>query len=137
MLALSIRQPWAWLIVNGWKDIENRTWSTKVRGRILVHAGKGMSPREYDDAYDFATGQGRLDLELLPTYDDLAKQRGGIVGSVDIVDCVRQSDSRWFVGDFGFVLRDAQVWPFMPCTGKLGFFEVDPRPVAVVPAWSA
>jgi hypothetical protein len=78
-----------------------------------------------------------LDLELLPTYDDLAKQRGGIVGSVDIVDCVRQSDSRWFVGDFGFVLRDAQVWPFMPCTGKLGFFEVDPRPVAVVPAWSA
>jgi len=38
--ALSIRQPWAWLIVNGWKDIENREWSTRFRGRLLIHAGK-------------------------------------------------------------------------------------------------
>ncbi len=37
---LSIRQPWAWLIVNGYKDIENRTWSTRFRGKVLIHAGK-------------------------------------------------------------------------------------------------
>ncbi|WP_206002040.1 ASCH domain-containing protein [Paraburkholderia aromaticivorans] len=39
MKALSIRQPWAWLIVKGHKDIENRTWSTRFRGRVLIHAG--------------------------------------------------------------------------------------------------
>jgi hypothetical protein len=36
--ALSIRQPWAWLIVQGDKDIENR--STTYRRRVLIHAGK-------------------------------------------------------------------------------------------------
>ena len=36
--ALSVRQPWAWLIVNGWKPIENRSRRTNVRGRILIHA---------------------------------------------------------------------------------------------------
>ena len=54
MLALSIRQPWAWLIVHGWKDIENRTWRTRVRGRFLIHAAKGMTNREYLDAIEFA-----------------------------------------------------------------------------------
>jgi tetratricopeptide (TPR) repeat protein len=39
MKALSIRQPWAWLIVHGVKDVENRTWRTNFRGRFLVHAG--------------------------------------------------------------------------------------------------
>ncbi|HTV55212.1 MAG TPA: ASCH domain-containing protein, partial [Terriglobia bacterium] len=38
MKALSIRQPWAWLIVNGFKPIENRSWNTNFRGRILIHA---------------------------------------------------------------------------------------------------
>ena len=35
---LSIRQPWAWLIAHGWKNIENRTWPTGYRGRFLIHA---------------------------------------------------------------------------------------------------
>lgn len=39
MKALSVRQPWAWLIVNGYKDIENRDWSTQQRGRIWIHTG--------------------------------------------------------------------------------------------------
>ena len=42
MKALSIKQPWAWLIVNGYKDIENRTWKTNYRGTFLVHASKGF-----------------------------------------------------------------------------------------------
>ena len=40
MLALSIQQPWAWLIVNGHKGVENRDWDTRQRGDILIHAGK-------------------------------------------------------------------------------------------------
>lgn len=39
-----------------------------------------------------------------------------------IVDCVRDSASRWFCGPFGFVLADATPLPFMPCKGQLGFF---------------
>lgn len=40
MKAISIRQPYAYLIVNGKKDIENRNWKTKQRGRVLIHASQ-------------------------------------------------------------------------------------------------
>lgn len=43
MKALSIRQPWAWLILHGGKDIENRSWNTNFRGRFLIHAAAGMT----------------------------------------------------------------------------------------------
>jgi hypothetical protein len=51
MKALSIRQPWAWLIVNGYKDIENRSWATKFRGPVLIHAAKGMTGAEYNHCH--------------------------------------------------------------------------------------
>lgn len=38
MKAITIKQPWASLIVHGIKDIENRTWLTHFRGRVLIHA---------------------------------------------------------------------------------------------------
>lgn len=50
---------------------------------------------------------------------------GGIVGSIEIVDCVVKSNSRWFFGRYGFVLRNPIMLPFMPVRGQLGFFEVD------------
>lgn len=50
MMALSIRQPWAWLIASGHKDIENRCWKTLRRETIYIHASKGMTRGEYDDA---------------------------------------------------------------------------------------
>ena len=50
MIALSIRQPWAYCILDYGKDIENRTWSTSIRGRVLIHASKGMSRKEYEEA---------------------------------------------------------------------------------------
>jgi hypothetical protein len=40
--ALSVRQPWAWLIVNGLKDIENRPRRTLHRGPLLIHAGLNL-----------------------------------------------------------------------------------------------
>ena len=124
MKALSIRQPWAWLIMNAGKDIENRVWQTPVRGRILVHAAKGMTRDEFEDADDFAANitHNYDRIGKYPVFEDL--ERGGIVGSVEIVDCVRASDSPWFVGTFGFVLRDPRPLPFRPLKGALGFFEV-------------
>lgn len=131
---LSIRQPWASLILKAGKTIENRDWSTKVRGRILVHAAQGMTRFEHEAAIAFAVDAIRADprnvdatrtvtlRELGFAFEDLP--RGGIVGSVDIVDCVRRSDSPWFVGRYGFVLRDPKVLPFVPWRGRLGFFGV-------------
>lgn len=120
MLALSIRQPWALLILKAGKDIENRCWPTKVRGRILIHAAKGCTRYELEDALDFAEEacgtRYSVDLKTI--------ERGGIIGSVEIVDCVSKSDSPWFMGDYGFVLRNPQPLPFVPLKGQLGFFDV-------------
>ncbi|MEM7599839.1 MAG: ASCH domain-containing protein [Verrucomicrobiota bacterium] len=115
-VALSIRQPWAWLIVNGHKDIENRTWPTRFRGQFLVHAGKGMTKAEYKEARWVAEDNGIA----LPAFGEL--ERGGIVGVAEITDCVNESESPWFFGKWGFVLRDAKPIDIVPCRGALGFF---------------
>jgi len=117
--ALSIRQPWAWLIVNGHKDIENRQWLTHYRGALLVHAAKGMTRDEYAFGFVLAEENG---IEL-PAFEEL--ELGGIVGRVDVVDCVNRDPSPWFFGDYGFVLKNAKPLPFHPCKGKLGFFQVE------------
>ncbi len=139
MKALSIRQPWAWMILHGGKDIENREWPTRFRGRVLIHASKGMTRDEWEIAWEFAhnSGAGAKASEMSLTCDNIP--RGGIVGSVEIVDCVMHSDSRWFCGSYGFVLRNPIVLPFQPCRGALGFFDApnvggqgaakDPAPV--------
>ena len=54
--AISIRQPWAWLIVHGWKNIENRMWRTSYRGPVLIHASKGMTQDEYNACRLFMAG---------------------------------------------------------------------------------
>lgn len=131
MIALSIRQPWAWLIVNGHKDIENRTWTTQVRGRILVHAGQTMTRREYTEVVEFLRNDESLAHRVpeLPPADQL--ERGGIVGEAMLVDCVSHSRSPWYMGSVGFVLRDAKPLPFARFKGQLGFFAVPwPQPIA-------
>ncbi|MEL7338969.1 MAG: ASCH domain-containing protein [Bacteroidota bacterium] len=119
MKALSIKQPWAWLILHGGKDIENRTWKTKHRGPFLIHTGKGCAKHEYQFAVDFCKERG---LPVPPALKDLS--RGGIVGQVTLVDCVEDSDSPWYMGEVGFVLKDPEPLDFVPCKGKLNFFEV-------------
>jgi len=121
-LILSIRQPWAWLILNGGKNIENRTWPTNVRGRVLIHASKGMTRAEYDDAMNFVVTNPRIPLTFAPP-DFNQLERGGLVGEVEIVDCVNKSESPWFFGPFGFVLRNPVKKLFLPLKGQLGFFR--------------
>lgn len=115
--ALSIQQPWAWLIVNGFKNIENRKWSTKIRGEILIHAGKKIDK----DGYLWVSAN-FPDIPL-PSVGDL--QVGGIVGKATITDCAPKDTSKWFFGPFGFVLANAETVPFHPCKGMLGFFNVE------------
>jgi hypothetical protein len=136
VIALSIRQPWAWLILNAGKEIENRDWPTRFRGRFLIHASKGMTLDEYDNAVDTAILAGRKRPfkpgTILPAPKDLEK--GGIVGSAELVDCVRHDDSPWFFGTFGFLLRDPRPMPFIPYKGQLGFFNVPDEIIASVPS---
>lgn len=125
MKILSVRQPWAWAILTEGKDIENRSWWTAVRGRVLLHASLKS---DFDDCMDFMdeafplpTGE-RICRRARALNHDAAR-RGGIVGSVEIVDCVSQHPSRWFFGPFGFVLRDPRPLRFIPLKGRLGFFD--------------
>jgi hypothetical protein len=118
-LILSVRQPWAWLIVSGWKNIENRPRRTNVRGRILIHASKTMTRADYEACEILILGFGWG--IPLPHFDDL--ERGGIVGETTILDCVTEHTSEWFFGPFGYVLTGSKTLPFQPCKGSLGFFR--------------
>ncbi|WP_155321666.1 ASCH domain-containing protein [Desulfosarcina ovata] len=117
--ALSIRQPWAWLIVNGFKDVENRTWKTKYRGPVLVHASKKIDKH----AYEWVEWKFGGSIKI-PAPEQL--DCGGIVGLTTIVDCIEEfSDSRWHaLGACGFILKESKPLPFMPCNGRLGFFSI-------------
>ena len=112
--ALSIRQPWAAAILAG-KDIENRSRRTNIRGRICIHVG-AWNAADYE-ARGFIADQGIA----LPANPDL--RRNGIIGTVEIVDCVDHSDSPWFFGPYGYVLRDPQPCEFIYVPGMLGFFD--------------
>jgi hypothetical protein len=122
---ISILQPYAWLIVNGHKDIENRGWATSFRGRILIHAGKKYSRSTHDEyVADFEDDYPGFQL---PAFEQM--QLGGIVGSATITDCVKEHPSRWkILGSWGFVMADQRVRPFIPYRGQLSIFRV-PREV--------
>ncbi len=117
MRALTVRQPWAWAIAHG-KDIENRDWSTCIRGVIAIHAAKGMTHYEYLSNQSFIEGNAAI----LPPLERIV--RGAIIGTVEIVDCVTTSDSVWFEGPCGFVLKGFQPCEPVPCKGALGFWTV-------------
>ena len=72
MKALTIRQPWADLIVNGYKKYEFRSWKTNYRGRILIHAGMSL---------------GKYQVEKFSDYK-LSLNKGAIIGEAVITDCI-------------------------------------------------
>ncbi|MDP2728980.1 MAG: ASCH domain-containing protein [Dehalococcoidales bacterium] len=123
MKALSFRDPWGWLVALGLKDVENRNWSTKFRGRIYIHISKTFDLDGLDwILYNTALPRETRELALRM---DWPRVRGAIIGEVDIIDCVKKSDSPWFVGKFGLVLSNPVLYPVpIPCKGKLRFFEV-------------
>jgi len=118
MKALSLTQPMAWAIFNG-KDVENRTWSTKVRGRIYIHSSKGFNKGHYQW---IAKNENRLCCRL-PQPEEFV--HGAIIGEVSIVDCVQHHVSWWaFWGFWKFVLVNPVLYEKpIPCRGMLNFFE--------------
>ena len=119
MRIISIKQPWASLIVAGarnietgeidLKDIENRTWPTKYRGPLLIHASGRPDAISRDEiARCFGVHLG----EDAPV--------GGVVGIADLIDCVPEHSSKWHVaGHYGFVLANARAMRFKPWRGAL------------------
>jgi hypothetical protein len=131
VLCLSIQQPWAWLIVHGFKDIENSTWPTEFRGRIYVHAHERID-EEFMDFFELEFGKSNRIPKIgkkapSPEMESIYRgsQVGGIVGEVDVIDCVTESDSRWFCGeDYGFKLANAKPVEFIRCKGMRYFFPL-------------
>jgi len=115
MKAISLMQPWPWAIFMLGKDIENRKYSTRIRGRIYIHASLNY---DHDGAKWIEEKFGIKP----PTAHNLPM--GGIVGSVEITGCVEKSNSKWFVGPKGYVLKDYKKCEFIPYRGMPGFFEV-------------
>lgn len=72
MKVLTIKQPWASLIVDGYKKYEFRSWKTNYRGKILIHAGMNLEKDK---------------LEIFKDYN-LEYELGAIVGEAVLVDCI-------------------------------------------------
>jgi len=117
MKTLSLKQPFAELILQGRKTIELRKWNTKFRGKFLIHASK--NPDE--------NAMKKFGFSELPV--------GCIVGKAELIyvknykktkDFEKDkdkhlADENW--GDFGFVLREVKRVKKIPCKGMLGFWD--------------
>jgi hypothetical protein len=114
MKALTIRQPWAELIIRGDKDVENRTWRTNHTGLLVIHAGQGF------DAHTPKV-HGPFD-------------RGAIIGVVSVVRCIEGSKSPWALpGNWHWLLTDPRrLTKPIPYSGKLGLWDVDPKTVKLI-----
>ena len=134
MKALSVRAPWWWAILHG-KPVENRDWYSGFRGRFWIHASKFWNIGEISDDWDDVKYMAVEDNIALPlpvgnqAATDLCtamREAGGcIVGSAEMYDCVTAHPSHYFVGKYGFLLRDPIILPKpIPFKGALGFFDV-------------
>jgi hypothetical protein len=92
MRALTVRQPWAWAILHAGKDTENRGWSTRYRGPLVIHSGARLH-----DCRKMPGGTPPVPESLVFS---------AMLGVVDLVDVVERSRSKWFQGPFGWVLRN-------------------------------
>ena len=127
--ALSVKQPWATLLVHGLKIIEVRRWPTARRGTVLIHASR--IPDHRQEAW------AKLPLEL----HKAARQVGGIVGEGELTACVTYCSPEEFANDqalhrnepswfeppklFGFRFHHLRARPFRACPGWVRFFVVD------------
>ena len=116
--ALSIRQPWAWLVLKGYKPLENLNNLKNFRGTFLIHAGMKWDRtwfiNQNDKLRDLLAG--------IPMPIKNKMNYGGIIGYATITGFIEKSDSPWFVGKYGLLIKNPKQLPFTPCKGKLSFF---------------
>lgn len=76
MKVLTIREPWASLIIEGYKEYEFRSWKTNYRGKILIHAGLNIEKNNLVKFKDY----------------DINIQKGKIIGEAMLTDCVKVTE---------------------------------------------
>ena len=123
MKALSVRQPWAWLICAGHKDVENRVWRTDYREPLLIHAS-----RTYDKMGELWVRKTFPHISI-PSLD-----LGCIIGRVNLTSCVKSFSSPWAEeGLWHWVLTDPVLFKHpIPCRGHLGLWTPPDDILAVV-----
>jgi hypothetical protein len=113
MKIISIRQPWASLIVSSLKDVENRTWPTRYRGPGLIHASQRADNLNSEEI--------ELRFGVRPPAE---LPLGGVAGITEIVDCVKDYPSEWYAhSQWAFVLANSRPLPFLKWKGQLGLRE--------------
>lgn len=126
--ALSILQPYTMMLANPGllesagvpaKRVENRSWSTRYRGPLLLHASKRFD----QEALPFWVRRFPALAGVMPSNRD-GYELGGIVGVADLVDVVEERADPWFCGKYGLVLANARSLPFIPCSGQPSLFSV-------------
>jgi len=122
---LSVRQPWVMLIILGYKDIENRTWESSYRGELYIHASKKIQEVDWQRIQTIMASEGTLQHFRNEPMNKTADSLGGIIGKVQMVDCVTESDSPWFEGKFGFVFENPETVPFIPLRGQQRIFNYE------------
>ena len=118
-MALSVKQPWAALLAAGRKTIEIRTWGTRFRGPVLIHAGK--IPDDRPEAWAWID---------TPELETAARLAGGVIGEAVVFGCRMYrmqtafdadrthhlNEPDWFQPPrmYGFEFREARPIPFQP-----------------------
>ncbi len=142
MKALSLKQPWAWLVCAGYKRIEFRWWSSALRGEIYIHASKTFDDYGYQWLTEHPELPGVAEVMKMAWTPKIDKDFGAIIGRTEIIDCmpVEQAmlfypDDLWLtvakrsLGSKAFILAHSGFLPEdvepIPCKGKLGFFVPD------------
>ena len=131
MKVLSIIQPWASLIAVGIKDIENRTWKTNYRGKILLHASASVVNKDWSI---LSPAQREAAKALICPFgvenSPLNLGRSAIIGEATLVDCVIGHSSIWAEQDvWNWVLKDMKLFsiPTYNVKGKLSVWDFDER----------
>lgn len=134
MKVLSVKQPWAYLLVSGIKDIENRPRRTHFRGRILIHASAKADVKREDFHTLLTTSQWNY-LSVVESLkmvgSNFIYEPSAIIGSVEIVDCVENHPSIWAVeGQYHYVTANPILFdtPITGVKGQLGLWNYELEP---------
>lgn len=133
--ALTVRQPWAWAIMERHKRVENRSWCPPdwaLSEFIAIHAAKG---RPNAESMEWLEGQVKGAKPALVF--------GAILGLVRIRESItdvrvgRKRYGEWFGGPVGWALSDVFALPeALPCKGQLGLWNVPPALAGRIWGWA-
>lgn len=125
MKVLSVKQPWTYLVCAGIKPVENRSWKTKHRGRILLHAS---ATSDKNVLYSEQQYNAIKEIGFEPYNMSGTLTRSAIIGSAEIIDCVQNHPSVWAeYGKYHWVMANTMLFkePILGVKGKLGLWEYD------------